>query len=1244
MLLSVFIYLSVVLKLKMVTQQKQKSLNELNRAGKLCSSILFVFLLLASVAAAYADEQQASQDVTSSGGSGAGAKVIFSDTFNEAARLGTNGADNWNFLADITNKLSITNINGNGIYKYDVAGGTVSKRPWIVSKFTELPADFKVSLSKRVQSRDWQSYGVGSLRVSSELTNSAYNYYKNAIVFGHVGHLQILHAIININGVNIYENSGLPITQGEWDGSDGIMHKYSIEKIGNTVNFYKDDVKVDSFTDVRIGAVKWDIISNDEMYNSITLFDDFIVEDLTPPSDGTAPIVTNGDFESGITGWIATKVNSWGQYPLILVRQDTAGNSFLAMDVPLGAAAKVEQQITLPQTSDQLVLNFDFWGDDNAVAFTVYAGGKLLRSLTPPQITHGAKITTKSYDLSEFAGKTITLRFDATSSGGSGTIANVDNVRIFTVSGKDSSGKTISNGEFDAGVSYWRFVKVKESGNYPQIDIGHDATRMKDSNYLIIDTPSGSEAYVEQNIDIPQTDKILLLNFEVWGWRDTPTLIITLGGQLIGTIYPSPLDRGGEIETKSYDVSKFSGQTVKLRFDATASGTNGAYAVIDNVDITTQPLAPPPADGGNKVVFKTDTLINEPRFTLTQTGDRSFTAAFDDCASCPGCFSQVMVSSQAEPYTRIADANGGCSVSTAFTLPADVHEFWAGRDEDYSLNNAINNWNNRPPTGNAVLHVAEDVAPPAPTEITFDWILGELNKGGADVNVVKTADYGTTGLNFQPMTVEQFKQEQYYSVPGMGDPTYELLNPVVVSVPDSDDPENTRLLLYAGNNMNEPMEITKLRKVAVAVSAPPGYIPFSVDGKLGVQLLPEDLLSCVSRVLTEPVRDLFKNPMQEGSKMLAEKAIGDVVEDAIPLAKKAEIIVTLLETGFKVNKIFECTDNGLEVDLGKTSGQLDGAGRFETWIPVGWEFTVEAKAYGIDSTMLLSGIWTGTIAEDTAEIVIALTSEDTDNKLVPPVLNEPIGGSPQTGTGGGSGGSSSPASSGGGSGSSDSSSGSSGGSSGGGGGGGSLFPGVGKTTTYISDKVAPSQPLVFTTSKDSSPVTNFEMSVKYEAANPKVSITELKEPSVTYKNAKTTYKYVLNDNVNAIKLDFKVPKSWLTENKVDKTAVKLVRYHDSWSNLQVQITGEDSEFVYYTATTPGLSVFAIVVEEQPVVEQKAVVVKKELSIAAVLTEISDKLNVGKSIAVFFVLVAVPVLSVIAAVKLYERRRRIRHGA
>jgi hypothetical protein len=65
-------------------------------------------------------------------------------------------------------------------------------------------------------------------------------------------------------------------------------------------------------------------------------------------------------------------------------------------------------------------------------------------------------------------------------------------------------------------------------------------------------------------------------------------------------------------------------------------------------------------------------------------------------------------------------------------------------------------------------------------------------------------------------------------------------------------------------------------------------------------------------------------------------------------------------------------------------------------------------------------------------------------------------------------------------------------------------------------------------------------------------------------------------NVNGASINFRVSKSWVEENNIDVSTIAINRFHDEeWNVLPTEMTGEDEEYYYFTAETPGFSRYAI---------------------------------------------------------------------
>jgi PGF-pre-PGF domain-containing protein len=158
------------------------------------------------------------------------------------------------------------------------------------------------------------------------------------------------------------------------------------------------------------------------------------------------------------------------------------------------------------------------------------------------------------------------------------------------------------------------------------------------------------------------------------------------------------------------------------------------------------------------------------------------------------------------------------------------------------------------------------------------------------------------------------------------------------------------------------------------------------------------------------------------------------------------------------------------------------------------------------------------------------------------------------------------------------STGGSGGSSGGGGGGGGATPDPSKTVTY--DLIAPGSKVI-TIDSTSIPLSEIFLTTIASATNVKFVVTATTSPTSTYTGK--VYKYLKidhdaldNSKIDNAKIKFKIEKNWLTSNGKTKEEIYLVRYDASkWTELITTITNDDSNYVYYLADSPGLSLFAI---------------------------------------------------------------------
>jgi PGF-pre-PGF domain-containing protein len=70
--------------------------------------------------------------------------------------------------------------------------------------------------------------------------------------------------------------------------------------------------------------------------------------------------------------------------------------------------------------------------------------------------------------------------------------------------------------------------------------------------------------------------------------------------------------------------------------------------------------------------------------------------------------------------------------------------------------------------------------------------------------------------------------------------------------------------------------------------------------------------------------------------------------------------------------------------------------------------------------------------------------------------------------------------------------------------------------------------------------------------------------------------YSTGENIENPVVNFRVSKTWMEENQIQASTVKLNRYHlNAWNPLPTVKTGEDSDYMFFESETPGFSPFAI---------------------------------------------------------------------
>jgi PGF-pre-PGF domain-containing protein len=93
-----------------------------------------------------------------------------------------------------------------------------------------------------------------------------------------------------------------------------------------------------------------------------------------------------------------------------------------------------------------------------------------------------------------------------------------------------------------------------------------------------------------------------------------------------------------------------------------------------------------------------------------------------------------------------------------------------------------------------------------------------------------------------------------------------------------------------------------------------------------------------------------------------------------------------------------------------------------------------------------------------------------------------------------------------------------------------------------------------------------------------------KPPSIVAALPNSVYHYfvintnVEDGNVSSVDIQFEVERAWIAENGIDEQTIRLNWYNprdEIWESLPTEKIGKDDLYVHYSATSPGLSLFAV---------------------------------------------------------------------
>lgn len=131
--------------------------------------------------------------------------------------------------------------------------------------------------------------------------------------------------------------------------------------------------------------------------------------------------------------------------------------------------------------------------------------------------------------------------------------------------------------------------------------------------------------------------------------------------------------------------------------------------------------------------------------------------------------------------------------------------------------------------------------------------------------------------------------------------------------------------------------------------------------------------------------------------------------------------------------------------------------------------------------------------------------------------------------------------------------------------------------------------------------------------------------------------YATEKNIGNPIVGFRVARSWITENNIDESTIKLNRYNEEkWNALKTTKTDEDAIFMYFESQTPGFSPFAITAQEKTPVSIKSETAAKPM--LPVEGQLADIESVEETPIWPNLLIGALILTIIAGAYMYIIKR------
>ena len=94
-----------------------------------------------------------------------------------------------------------------------------------------------------------------------------------------------------------------------------------------------------------------------------------------------------------------------------------------------------------------------------------------------------------------------------------------------------------------------------------------------------------------------------------------------------------------------------------------------------------------------------------------------------------------------------------------------------------------------------------------------------------------------------------------------------------------------------------------------------------------------------------------------------------------------------------------------------------------------------------------------------------------------------------------------------------------------------------------------------------------------------VGLVKVAAPGVVYKYLNISSENIAAEDVEKVLIEFQVERSWVASEDIDEGTITLCRYNaeaNEWTSLPTEKIGEDATYLYFSAESPGLSVFTVI--------------------------------------------------------------------